>query len=76
MARVAPPICPELANGIDPLIWPMSPSAAARVCIDCIGPVAPRSDVGAAPATMSFDRSDVASNRTTTPSAMSATTAP
>jgi hypothetical protein len=61
---------------MDPVSWPIRPSAAARAGIDCIDPVLPGSDSGAADFTISLLRSDVARIRTRTASATRRMTIP
>jgi hypothetical protein len=64
---------------MDPVSWPIRPSAAARAGIDRIDgidPVPPRSDSDASDFTISLFRSDVARIRTRTASATRRMTIP
>ena len=73
IARVAP------GSGMDPVSWPIRPSAAARAGIGCIAgidPVPPGCDSAAADFTISLFRSDVARIRTRTASATRRMTIP
>jgi hypothetical protein len=60
---------------MDPVIWPIRPSAAARAGIDCIDPLT-GSGSDAAGFTISLFRSDVARIRTRTASATRRMTIP